>query len=461
VAAVASLKPAARNARRHSKKQIRQIADSIERFGFTNPVIVDERGTIVAGHGRVEAAKLIGLAEIPVVRLSHLNPAELRAYMLADNKLAEKAGWDRELLAAEIEELSSLLPDIGLDIGITGFEPSEIDLLMADFGDQADPADEIPVLQPAVARRGDLFVLGRHRLLVGDARRKESFTKLMAGQQAEMAFLDPPYNVKIQGHVGGRGRIKRREFACASGEMTADQFTGFLEETLGLCARHSVDGSIHFVFQDWRHVRELLTAGAKVYGELKNLCVWAKNNAGQGSFYRSQHELVFVFKNGDGPHLNNFELGQHGRTRSNVWHYAGVNTFRAGRMDELVMHPTVKPVALVADAIKDCSRRGSIVLDAFAGSGTTIVAAERVGRRAFCLELDPVYADVAVRRWQQFTRRDAVLEGTGETFDELQAARADEARALKRVRLPRPLCRPVIPAPTSRDRTATRRRGTR
>jgi DNA modification methylase len=459
VAAVASLKPAARNARRHSKKQIRQIADSIERFGFTNPVIVDERGTIVAGHGRVEAAKLIGLAEIPVVRLSHLSRTELRAYMLADNKLAEKAGWDRELLAAELQELTTLLPDLGLDISITGFEPGEIDSLMADFGDRPDPADEIPALQPAVARSGDLFVLGRHRLLVGDARRDESFATLMAGQQAEMSFLDPPYNVKIHGHVGGRGRIKHREFACASGEMTNDQFTAFLEETLGLCARHSVDGAIHFVCMDWRHMSELLAAGAKCYSELKNLCVWAKSNVGQGSFYRSQHELIFVFKHGDGPHLNNFELGQHGRTRSNVWHYAGVNTFRAGRMDELTVHPTVKPVALVADAIKDCSRRGSIVLDAFAGSGTTIMAAEQVGRRAFCLELDPVYADVAMRRWQRFTRRDAVHEGTGETFDELQAARADEARALKRVRLTRPLGRSTT-APAS-DRTATRRRRAR
>ena len=434
------LRPAQRNARTHSKKQIRQISDSIERFGVINPLIADDHGRIVAGHARAEAAKLLGLKRVPVIRLSHLNEAEIRAYMLADNKLAEKAGWDREILVLELEELQIALPGVGLELGITGFDPGEVDAIMADLGeDRANPADVIPDLDNAVvARKGDLFALGRHRIAVGDARDEQTHAQLMQSEMAQMAFLDPPYNVRIDGHVGGRGRIKHREFAHASGEMTSAQFIQFLQEALGPCARDTVDGGITYICMDWRHAGELLAAGAAVYDELKNICVWTKTTPGQGSFYRSQHELVFVYKRGQAPHLNTFELGQHGRTRSNVWTYPGANTFRAGRMDELKMHPTIKPVALIADAMKDCSRRDSIILDAFAGSGTTIIAAEQVGRRAFCIEIDPRYVDVAIRRWQRFTGKDAILESTGQTFEELPAARAckpaelNDSRPLKR-----------------------------
>jgi DNA modification methylase len=420
-----SLRPAQRNARTHSKKQIRQLADSMDRFGVINPIVVDDRGRIVAGHARAEAANLLGLKHVPVIRLEHLNETEIRAYMLADNKLAEKAGWDREILAVELGELQIALPEIGLELGITGFDPAEVDSIMADFDqDRANPADQIPDLSDAVvAQMGDLFVLGRHRIVVGDARDEQTYARLMQSETATMAFLDPPYNVKINGHVGGRGRIKHREFAHASGEMTSDQFIEFLQQTLGPCARHTIDGGITYICMDWRHARELLTAAAAVYDELKNICVWTKTTPGQGSFYRSQHELVFVYKRGKAPHLNTFELGQHGRTRSNVWVYAGANTFRAGRMDELKMHPTVKPVALIADAMRDCSRRGSIILDAFAGSGTTIMAAEQIGRRAFCIEVDARYVDVAIRRWQRFTRKDVTLESTGQTFEEVLTAR--------------------------------------
>jgi DNA modification methylase len=278
-----------------------------------------------------------------------------------------------------------------------------------------------------VSHHGDLFVLGGHRLLVGDARETESFACLMQDETAAMGFHDPPYNVKVAGHVGGRGRTKHREFACASGEMTSNQFIEFLERPLSLTAQYSVDGAIHYVCMDWRHTGELFTAGAVAYTELKNICVWVKNNVGQGSFYRSAHEFVFDFKHGTAPHLNTFELGQHGRMRSNVWHYAGVNSFRAGRMDDLKAHPTVKPLALVVDAMRDCSRRGDIVLDAFAGSGTTIMAGEQIGRRAFCMEIDPIYADVCISRWQAYTKRDAVLASTGETFDQLASRRVADA----------------------------------
>jgi DNA modification methylase len=246
----------------------------------------------------------------------------------------------------------------------------------------------------------------------------------MQSERATMAFLDPPYNVRITGHVGGRGRTKHREFAHASGEMTSAQFIEFLRKALDACADYTVDGGINFVCMDWRHAGELLAAGAVVYEELKNICVWVKTTPGQGSFYRSQFELVFVYKKGSAPHINTFELGQHGRTRSNVWTYAGANSFKAGRMDELKMHPTVKPVGLIADAMKDCSRRGSIILDSFAGSGTSILAAEQIGRRAFCIEIDAQYVDVAIRRWQRYTGKDAKLETTRQTFDELTSTRA-------------------------------------
>lgn len=426
---IGALRPNPRNARTHSRKQIRNIANSMARFGVINPLIADNRGQIVAGHARSEAAKLLGLKHVPVIRLSHLNETEIRAYMLADNKLAEKAGWDREMLAVELGELQIALPEIGLDLDITGFDPGEADSIMTDFAeDRLNPADEVPGPDDTVvAQTSDVFVLGQHRLTVGDARDEKTYARLMNSECADMAFLDPPYNVKINGHVGGRGRIKHREFAHASGEMSREQFGQFLQSTLGQCARHTADGAITYVCMDWRHAGELLTAGAAVYDELKNICVWTKTTPGQGSFYRSQHEFVFVYKQGQAPHLNTFELGQHGRTRSNVWTYPGANTFRAGRMDELKMHPTVKPVALIADAMKDCSRRGSIILDAFAGSGTTIMAAEQIGRRAFCIEIDPLYVDVAVRRWQKFSGKDATLESTGQTFDGLVSLRANQS----------------------------------
>lgn len=426
---IKDLQPHPRNARTHSKKQIRQIATSIERFGFTNPILVDENNAVLAGHGRLAAAKMIGLREVPTLVVLGLSDAQKRAYLLADNKLAERAGWDRAALAVELSSLAPLLADTGLEIGLTGFEPAEIDALMGDLVDpESDPADEPPSLATeAVTRAGDLWLLGPHRLLCGDARRDAHFRRLMGRDRAAMVFTDPPYNVSIRS-IQGRGKRKHAEFVMASGEMSTAEFSGFLTRTLALTAKHSADGSIHFVCMDWRHLDEISEAGKAVYSELKNLVVWAKTNAGQGSFYRSQHELIFAFKNGDAAHTNNFELGQHGRNRSNVWSYAGVNTFRAGRLDELSIHPTVKPVALVADAMRDCSRRGDVVLDPFMGSGTTILAAERVGRRAYGLELDPVYVDAAVHRWQDFTKRDAILKGSSRTFEEVGAARAPAKR---------------------------------
>jgi DNA modification methylase len=419
------LKPNPRNARTHSKKQVRQIINSILRFKWTYPILVDDDDVIIAGHGRYLAALELGLKEVPIIVMTGLNELEKRALALADNKIAANAGWDRKILATELGELAATLPEYNLDLDITGFEPAEFDALMGDMVEtETDPADELPaVAKAAVTRRGHLWLLGPHRLYCGDACNQDDLRTLMSRDTAAMVFADPPYNVRISS-VQGRGKIKHREFPSASGEMSPEQFTKFHLKWMSLAGRWSDDGAVHFVCSDWRHLGEALAAGNEVYTELKNLVVWNKSNAGQGSFYRSQHELIFAFKNGEGPHQNNVELGRHGRNRSNVWNYAGVNTFRAGRLDELSVHPTVKPVALVADAMRDCSRRGDIILDPFMGSGTTILAAERVGRRAYGLEIDPLYVDVAIRRWQEFTRKDAILKATGQTFDEVATSPA-------------------------------------
>lgn len=433
---VDKLRPINRNPRTHSNRQIQQIADSIRQFGWTSPIVVDESGKIIAGHGRFAASLNLRLRRVPTIVVSGLSDAEKRALALADNKIAANAGWDRAALAAELGELATLLPEISLDISITGFEAAEIDALAADFADhEREPTEEVPAVSKAepVAQGGDLWNLGDHRLLCGDARDQGALRTLMGNDPASMVFADPPYNVPIAAIVG-RGRTKHREFAAASGEMSRAQFADFLKKWMKLAAEHSVNGSIHYACIDWRHLGEMLAAGDEVYSELKNIAVWVKTNAGQGSFYRSQHEFILVFKNGDAPHRNNVELGKHGRNRSNVWTYAGVNSFRAGRMDELSVHPTVKPVALVADAIRDCSQRGEIVLDPFVGSGTTILAAERVGRRGYGLEIDPLYVDVAIRRWQSFTGRDALLEVTGQTFDEVMDGGRDLKRKSRRSR---------------------------
>src|SRR6266478_5590556 len=417
-----SLRPYARNARTHSPKQIKQIARSIERFGFNNPLLIDDGDQILAGHGRLLAAKQLNMKTVPCVRLSHLSEDDKKAYVIADNRLAEKSGWDNEILAIELQHLV----DIGFDVDLTGFEPAETDLIIEGIDEESEqPENLVPADSngPTVSRLGDVWLLGKHMLVCGDSTEAATYRLLMADERAEFVFTDPPYNVRIDGHVSGLGRIKHREFAMASGEMSENQFIEFLSKVFELVCQFSIDGSIHQICMDWRHMREMLAAGDAHYFELKNVCIWNKSNAGMGTFYRSKHEFVFVWKNGTAPHINTFELGQYGRHRTNVWDYDGVNTMRPGRMDELAMHPTVKPVAMVADAIKDCSKRGSLVLDPFCGSGTILIAAEKTGRRARAIELDPKYVDVAIRRWEQYTGKIAVLAPLGETFDEVSEAR--------------------------------------
>ena len=420
-----SLRPYKRNARTHSKKQTKQLAVSIKAFGFNNPLLITRDGELIAGHCRWEAAKLAGLTEVPTIVIDDLNPEQRRAYVLADNKLALNAGWDTELLALELGELA----DLGLG-ELTGFSTTEIDIVLddaraADAEREELAPEDAPVDLPdrAVTRPGDLWQLGRHVLLCGDAREAANLERVLLGDQVDAIFTDPPYNCKIDGHVSGLGKIKHREFAMASGEMTEDAFTSFLEVTLGNAAKRCKDGAIAFVCTDWRSMWPLLTAGRTAFTEHKQVCVWAKKNAGMGTFYRSQHEFVFVYKVGTAPHTNNFGLGDTGRYRTNVWNYAGMSSIGSDRDAELARHPTPKPVAMVADALRDVTRRGEVVLDPFAGGGSTLIAAEICGRAARLIEFDPLYCDVIIARFEQFTGKKAILMTSCKTFEDVAELR--------------------------------------
>ena len=416
------LKPWPGNPRTHSDNQLAKLKASIQKFGFTAPVLIEEKDVILSGHGRVQAATALGLETIPTRVIAGLSDAQKRAYVIADNKIAQLSRWDDNLLKSEME----ILINEDFAIETTGFSTAEIDLM---FDGAADPAGSDPDdLQPAdiaaeaVSREGDLWQLADHRLFCGNALDSGSYRAAMPEGLAQMVITDPPYNVRIDGHVCGSGMVKHKEFAMASGEMSPDQFTAFLRSALSHLHTFSHEGAIHFVFIDWRHTPEIQDAARPLFGPPRQLCVWVKDNAGMGSFYRSQHELVYAFKKGTAPHINNFELGQHGRYRTNVWNYPGINTFGNGR-EMLALHPTVKPVGLIADAIRDCSHRKGIVLDPFAGSGTILVAAERTGRHARAIELDPLYVDVAVLRWQRVTGKLAVLMANGKTWDQVRAER--------------------------------------
>jgi DNA modification methylase len=421
------LQPHPRNARTHSKHQIHQIEESICVFGFTNPILVDKNNRIIVGHGRWRAAKRLGMTEVPVIVLEDLTDDQIQAYILADNKLAENAGWDKEILAIELQHLMTI-EGLDFDVTVTGFEIPEIDIIIGD-SPQAVPEPEV-VAEPeddqrAVSRSGDLWQLGPHRIFCGNSLEDDTYQSLMGTNRAAAVFTDAPYNVRINGHATGNGKIKHCEFVMASGEMTDPEFLNFLVRCITLLVRYSCPQSVHYLCMDWAHIETLLAAGRQHYTQLLNLCVWVKDNGGMGSFYRSQHELVAVFRNGKKPHRNNVQLGKFGRNRTNVWQYPGVQTL-SKQGDEgnlLALHPTVKPVKMVADAILDCTKRGDIVLDAFLGSGTTLMAAERVGRICCGIEIDTLYVDTAIRRWQNYTGGEAVHTATKKTFAQIAAER--------------------------------------
>ena len=424
--AVDALIPDPRNTRVHPKAQLVKLQASIAEFGLNTPILIDEDNMLIAGHARLMAAKTLEIHTVPCIRITHLSTLQRRVLSIADNKIAEQAVWDPEALKAEFAALCTF----EFPVELTGFNTAEIDIIfdtpLVSAVSVSGPADAVALPDQnlsAITRTGDCWVLGNHRLFCGDSLKPESYAEVTGGRRAAMVITDVPYNVPINGHVSGLGKASHREFAMASGEMSSDEFTKFLQTAMELMVQCSTDGSLHFIFMDWRHIREITTAGAATYSECKALCVWNKTNGGMGSLYRSKHELVFVYKNGFAPHCNNVQLGKHGRYRTNVWDYAGANTFGRDRDADLAAHPTVKPVGMIADAIRDCSKRGDLILDPFAGSGTILLAAERTGRNAAAIELDPRYVDTAIKRWQAATDKHATLLSSGQTFAQVEEER--------------------------------------
>ena len=411
---IADLRPRDTNPRKHPQKQIEKIAKSIQAFGFTTPVLIDDENGIVAGHARIMAAQSIGMDAVPAVRLSHLSDAQIRAYVIADNKLAEIAEWDSNLLRIEL----SAIAELEFDLGDLGFETPELDILFGeDAGEAETPPPEPDRSAPSICQPGDIWQIGPHRLGVGDIRDEKLLCALMDGREARMVLTDPPYNVSVAGHIQVKPKTGHGEFAFASGEMTSDEFTAFLTDTFKPMRDHLIDGGLFYSWMDWRHLPELNRAAFCLGMDQINLCVWRKTNAGMGSLYRSQHELCAIFKWGSTPHVNNVELGKHGRSRSNVWDHPGMTSFGAGRGDALKAHPTVKPVKLLSEAIQDVSHRGEIIFDGFAGSGSTLIAAHQTGRIGIGVEIDSHYCDVALCRLSQATGLPPIHSATNDTFE--------------------------------------------
>jgi hypothetical protein len=412
-----------RLARSYPASVVRAAAKSIEELGLHIPLLIERDGTLISGEIWFLAAQRLELYDLPVIEVSDRSPAHLNAYRIAVQRLPELGTWDSKILAHTLLELSHAIPDLSLEV--TGFSVPEIDLLIQNLDvptGGADPADELPAGGPPIAQIGDIYLLGHHRLLCGDAEVPNSYDQLMNGELAHAVFTDVPYN-RAGRDISGKGKTGVRSFKMASGEMSPARYGSFLRGCIGLMAAHSVDGSLHYHCIDWRHLQDIQAAADTIYCEHINTCVWEKLNAGMGSLYRSQHEFIAVFRYGKNRHRNNVELGRHGRNRSNIWRYAGGTSF-SGRITEegnlLNLHPTVKPVQMVADAILDCTARGDIVLDPFLGSGSTLIASERTGRRCFGMELDPQYVDVAIRRWQHHTGGHAIHALTGRRFDEME-----------------------------------------
>lgn len=424
---ISTLQPSKRQMRIHTDHQIAKIAASIEAFGFVEPILIDNQGHIICGLGRVKAAEVTSMTHVPAVRISHLSEDQKRAYAITANRLAELSDWDNEMLAIEFQHFLEV--DLDFDVAVIGFETPEIDLIIGEAANDVQTEEEnaLPALdRPAtISQVGDLWKLGPHLLYCGNALETSSYDALLTGTKADMVFTDPPYNVKIAGNVCGKGQIQHREFIMASGEMSEEEFSQFLLSNLLLLHSVSADGSLLYICMDWRHLETLLSAGRKAGLELVNICIWNKDNGGMGSLYRSKHEEVVVFRKGSRTGTNNVQLGKFGRNRTNVWDYPGVNSMHKGRMNDLAMHPTVKPVGLVADAILDITHRKGVVLDPFCGSGTTIIAAEKTGRLAYCMELDPAYIDVAIRRYQNLYGVDAVLLENGRSFCDVEKGRSE------------------------------------
>lgn len=449
--------------RSHSEQHVDQIVTSMLTFGAVVLMVVDESFNLLLGHARYRALKKQGIKTVKVVVVTGLSDAKKRALVLAENKISENGRWNRKALAHELTELREMLVLEGISLDVTGFAAVEVDQIVIDMEEKSsEPDDEISDEMASalhVTKRGDVWRLGDHVIACDDARDVDVVRRLVGQNRIAAAFLDMPYN-RVGRDIGGRGETKHPDFAMASGELTESEFRQFMKDSLSSAAAIARNGAVFYCCMDWRSIAPLIDVlhdlGREVGGEMLNLAVWVKNNAGQGSFLRSQHELIAVFRVGDDAHLNNVQKGRFGRSRTNVWHYAGMSSFGAGRLDDLRNHPTPKPVALVIDAFRDCTRRDDYVLDTFCGSGTTLLAAERIGRRAVCMEIEPRYVDLSIRRWQAYSGKDAIHVESGQTFNEL--ARHMTGDVVPMIRRPRTRKQTAHAAPVATALAAKRSR---
>lgn len=420
------LTPASKNARVHSKKQIQQLARSIQEFGCNVPVLVNPNLQLIAGHGRLAACKLLGITQVPTIRIDHLTERQVRAFMIADNRLAENVGWNRRRLGEELKELSEI--DLGFPLEITGFSIDQIDMMIEGVGSPTEAAVEgaLPKMSSSpVTKVGDLWLLEDNRVLCGDALDSQCYEQLMNGRLATAVFANPPYHDSIDGLVTGFGKVHRAKRAMVSGTMTEAESVDFLSKIFANLKRASAPGSIHLICIDWRQLQPLLAAAERTYAQLKNTCIWLKDSGTRGSLDGEEYDLVFVFTTGITQQQSD-KLGKYRLSRSNFSHYPGVNPSRSkAKEPSLQSDPTAKPVALVADAISDCSGRGEIVLDPFLGSGTTVIAAHGVGRICYGIEFDPACVDLAIRRWQAYTGGTAQHATSKRSFDELEIPLAE------------------------------------
>lgn len=420
--AVSDIRPYQNNSKQHSEKQVQQIAQSIQQFGFNNPLLIDADGEIIAGHGRYLAAKLLKLESVPVIRLEHLSNSQKRAFRIADNKISENGGgWDLELLKVELKDLEL---NADFDIQITGFDTIDVDVMLSEKPQKAKTTDKenaVPYISDdeVITVTGDLWLIGDHRLLCGSSLDEKNYEILMDGNLADIVSQDPPYNLSSKS-IGSSGKTKHADFQMAAGEMTPTEFTKFLTDNFALCSKYAKKTALSYQWMDWRHCREILDAGEKSFGALVNLCVWKKPTGGMGKLYRSQHELCFVFSNGDKHYIDNVELGKHGRYRTNCWEYGAVGGFGAHKND-LKLHPTVKPYEMIKDILLDASPRNGIVLDTFMGSGTSLIAAQKAKRVCYGMELEPKYVDTALRRMLDLFGIDAIHAKSGLTYSTLLA----------------------------------------
>ena len=410
---VNSLLSSKKKSRKHSKKQLEKLKRCIKKVGFTMPIVVNEQYEIIAGELRLKAAQELNIDVIPVIILDNVSDEEARAIKILDNRIAEDGEWDYSVLKEEIEALFKF----DFELQDLGFETIDYDKIFI----QNDPAEKLSHCNqveneswldaniPKRTNLGDLWRLGDHFVICGDSLDENIFKVLMQGELAQIVVTDPPYNCPIDKYVCGLGKIKHEEFVMASGEMTNAEFAQFLHNFMKNAVKYSVNGSLSYIFMDWKGINTLINEAMKLYHSMINLAVWNKGVGGMGAFYRSQHELIGIFKNGSAKHQNHIQLSKYGRYRTNVWDYPGIRATNPGSLELLKLHPTCKNVGLLQDILIDASSKNEVVLDCFGGSGSTLIAAERAKRRARLIELNPRYIDVTIWRWEQETGKKATL----------------------------------------------------